>query len=117
MNNKYALELSVQEPWFSLIYIGAKNVEGRPAKQKYLDLNIGDKILFTNNGILNTQRKCVKTIVGLKQYKTFKDYLKSEKLSNALPSIPTIDMGIKVYKQWYDNKIEKEYGIVAIRLQ
>jgi len=41
---KYKLELDVQEPFLSFIKSGEKKVEGRLAKEKYLNLKSGDLI-------------------------------------------------------------------------
>lgn len=115
--NNYALDpIHLSEPWFSLVCAGIKTVEGRPAKEKYLNLKSGNKLLFYNNDLVGEMRKCVRIVDEVKVYKSFQDYLTKERLGNALPTVPTIQMGVKVYRQWYSPDIEKN-GVVAIRLK
>jgi ASC-1-like (ASCH) protein len=42
-------EKNLSEPWFSLIKLRIKKVEGRLNKGDFANMNIGDFILFTNN--------------------------------------------------------------------
>lgn len=42
-------EKNLSEPWFSLIKLKIKTVEGRLNKGDFANMNIGDSIVFTNN--------------------------------------------------------------------
>lgn len=42
-------KINVQEPWFSLIKKGIKNVEGRLNKGKFCNLKINDTIIWNNS--------------------------------------------------------------------
>ena len=44
-------EKNLSEPWFSLIKLKIKKVEGRLNKGDFANMNIGDFILFTNNEV------------------------------------------------------------------
>jgi ASC-1-like (ASCH) protein len=114
-NNIETLKFNVSEPWFSLIYIGLKTVEGRKNTGRFKEMKVGDIIEWQNNDF---KPRSIKTkIVGKSEYKTFKEYLETEGLEKCLPSIPTIEDGLSVYYKYYTKKDEEMYGVVAIRLE
>ena len=105
-------ETNVSEPWFSLIQLGIKKVEGRLNKGKFADMNIGDFILFTNND-LGFERKFKIQIKNISYYNNFQIYLKNETLDKCLPGIDSIENGLKVYYKYYKESDEKKYKIKA----
>lgn len=56
-------------------------------------------------------------ITSVHKYNSFREYLEKEKLEKCLPSIDTIEDGIKVYYKYYSKEDEDEdkYKIIAIR--
>lgn len=56
-------------------------------------------------------------ITSVHKYNSFCEYLEKEKLEKCLPSIDTIEDGIKVYYKYYSKEDEDEdkYKIIAIR--
>lgn len=114
MPNKF--KLNVQDPWFSLIYLGNKTVEGRLAKGKFLEMEKGDYIIFKNDTLVK-ERKIKKKIVKINKYPSFKKYLEKEKLEKCLPTITNIENGVAVYRQFYNEENEKKYGIIAIQFE
>ena len=82
-------EKNLSEPWFSLIKLGIKKVEGRLNKGDFANMNIGDFILFTNNE-LGFERKFKIEIKNISYYDNFKTYLENETLDKCLPSIDNI---------------------------
>ncbi len=106
---------NVSEPWFSLISLGLKSVEGRKNKGRFKEMKVGDIVEWTNNDF--GPRSTLTKIVGKVEYSTFKEYLETEGLKNCLPTIPDLDMGLSVYYKYYTKEDEKEYGVVAIRLE
>ncbi len=104
--------INVQNPWFTYIASGEKTVEGRLNTSKFASLRIGDSIRFINND----QKVCVK-IVDIQKYKTFEEYLSQEGLKRTLPNIKTIEKGIAVYRQFYSEDKEREFGICAIHIK
>ena len=106
---------TVQEPWFTLIKLGLKTVEGRLNKGSFSNMKKGDTIIFVNNdfGI----RKIKIRIKEIIYYNTFKEYLLMEKLISCLPGIDTINDGINVYYKYFTKEDEATFKIVAIRMK
>jgi ASC-1-like (ASCH) protein len=105
----------VSEPWFSLILLGLKTVEGRLKKGRFGEMKEGDVIEWNNDDFGN---RSVTTIISkICYYPSFHSYLTSEKLTNCLPSISTIKDGVNVYYKYYTPENEEKYGIVAIHIK
>ena len=107
--------INVSEPWFSLISLGIKTVEGRKNKGVFMNLQIGDKIKWTNSELFF--REILTEVIGKNTYPTFKEYLETEGLENCLPSIKNIDQGVDVYYKYYTKQDEIDFGVVAIRIK
>jgi ASC-1-like (ASCH) protein len=105
-------EKTVSEPWFTLIKLGIKTVEGRQNKGDCALMKIGDFIIFTNNE-LGFLRQFKKEITHISFYYNFKTYLESEMLSSCLPGIDTIEEGLHVYLKYYPEN--HQYMIKAFR--
>ena len=107
---------NISEPWFSLIKVGLKSVEGRLNKGDFMSLNRGDILTITNNELGFNRTYQIK-ITSIHKYKTFSEYLEKEKLEKCLPGIDTIEEGIKVYYKYYSKHDEEKYTIIAIRFR
>ena len=105
-------EKNLSEPWFSLIKLRIKKVEGRLNKGNFANMNIGDFILFTNNE-LGFERKFIIEIKNISYYDNFEIYLENETLEKCIPGIDTIEDGLKVYYKYYKKSDELEYKIKA----
>lgn len=105
----------VSEPWFTLISLGLKTVEGRKNKGIFKEMKSGDIIEWENSDF--GHRSIQTKVVGKAVYKSFKEYLENEGLENCLPGITNIENGLAVYYRYYSKKDEAEYGVVAIRLE
>ena len=112
-SKKYKENLS--EPWFSLMSLGLKTVEGRKNKGRFKEMEVGDIIEWTNDDFKT--RKFSTTVVRKKEYPTFAEYLKKEGLEHCLPGIPSLEHGLSVYFKYYTKEDEKEYGVIAIELK
>ncbi len=106
-------EKHLSEPWFTLIKLGIKTCEGRLNKGDFENMKINDKILLFNDDF-GFMRNIKIKIIKKNQYKTFEEYLKKESLKKCLPGIRTIKEGVDVYRKYYSQQDEKNYGIVAI---
>ena len=113
MDIKFSEHLS--EPWFSLISLGLKTVEGRLNKGRFKDMQVNDIIEWHNEDF--KERKILTKIVGKEEYKTFEEYLKKEGLDKCLPGIPTMEHGLSVYYKYFTKEKETEFGVVAIRIE
>ena len=103
-------EKHLSEPWFSLIKIGKKNVEGRINKGDFAIMEKGDIIIFQNNDF-GFMRKIMVEITETRFYNSFKEYLTFENLSNCLPSIYTIEEGECIYYNFYKKKMKYLLGL------
>lgn len=65
------------EPWFSLIKISKKKVEGRLNKGEFSQMKIGDIIQWENDS-LGFKRTFITKIKKINHYNNFKDYLETE---------------------------------------
>jgi len=105
----------VSEPWFTLISLGLKTVEGRKNKGKFKEMQIGDIIQWNNFDF--GERNFLTKVIGKSEYKTFEEYLIAEGLNKCLPGIPTLEHGLSVYFTYFTKEQETEFGVVAIRLE
>jgi len=106
---------NLSEPWFSLISLGLKTVEGRRNKGRFNEMQIGETILWTNDYF--NPRSVLTEIIGKHEYRTFEEYLLSERLDRCLPGIKNIEDGVAVYYKYYTKEDEQKYGVVAILLK
>jgi ASC-1-like (ASCH) protein len=108
---------NVSEPWFSLILLGLKTVEGRKNKGRFKEMKVGDIVEWTNDNFM--QRSILIRITGKAEYSTFREYLETEGLDKCLPGMEKfgIDQGLSVYFKYYTKEDEKEFGVVAIRME
>jgi ASC-1-like (ASCH) protein len=114
MESKKYIE-NVSEPWFSLISLGLKTVEGRKNKGRFKDMNVNDIIEWTNNDF--KPRSILTKITKKVEYNTFKEYLETEGLNKCLPGIPNIEYGLSVYFKYFTKEDEEQFGVVAIGLE
>lgn len=117
--NEY--QKSVQEPWFSLIQNGIKKIEGRPNKGMFKKLKKGDIVVWIND-ITGKRRECRTLITNVRIYKSFHEMIETEGITNVLPAtgagIITVDDGVnKVYRQWYNEDMERQSGVAAIEMK
>ena len=112
-NRKYSV--SVSEPWFSLILLGLKTVEGRKNRGLFQQMKDGDIVEWTNDSII--PRSVQTRITGKAVYPTFIEYLETEGLDKCLPGITNMDDGLSIYYKYFTKEEEKQYGVVAIRLE
>ena len=110
------LSKNISEPWFSLIKVGLKKVEGRLNKGDFISLVKGDILHITNNE-LGFLREYKIMITSSHKYKSFYEYLEKEGLDKCLPGIDTIEDGVKVYYKYYSKEDETKYNIIAIRFK
>lgn len=113
--NKPNYTETVSEPWFTLISMGLKSIEGRKNKGRFKEMKVGDIVSWINNDF--APRKVLTRITGKAKYNTFKEYLDSEGLDKCLPGIKNIDIGLSVYYKYFTKEDEKEFGVVAIRME
>ncbi len=108
---------TLSEPWFTLILLGLKTVEGRKNKGRFKDMKIGDIVKWTNDDFM--PRSVLTEITGKAEYPTFREYLEKEGLDKCLPGMEKfgIDHGLSVYFKYFTKEEEKEFGVVSIKIK
>ena len=107
------IDLEVQQPYFDAIKSGIKTIEGRLAKQKYLNLQPGDSIRFTAPP---NSTSIVKTVAKVHRYATFREAFKEQNFQLAIPDARSVDDAVAVYERFYPRQIQDEIGVVFIEL-
>lgn len=110
------IKKNVSEPWFSLIKLGLKTVEGRLNKGDFQNLRRNDIIIWTNDE-LGFIREFRVRITSIREFNNFKSYLETEGLNRCLPGIDNIDEGLKIYYRYFTKNQENEFGILVIRMK
>ena len=106
---------NVREPHFSNIENGKKIVEGRLRKHSFNVIKEGDNVLWVNG---DDEEKSVLTRITKKvEYESFEEMIRSEGLGNVLPNCETVEEGVEVYRQFYSEEKEKEFGVYAFVLE
>jgi len=105
----------LSEPWFTLISLGLKTIEGRKNKGRFKKMQVGDMIEWKNEDFLP---RSIYTIIKRKTvYVSFMEYLQKEGLQKCLPGMPTLEHGLSVYYKYFTEEEEKEFGVIAIELE
>jgi ASC-1-like (ASCH) protein len=106
-------DVHVSLPWYIHIKEGRKTVEGRPKRNTFAQMKVGQFVKIFNKEL--NESFCVK-ITKITEHKTFEDMIRSNGIDNVLPGIRNIDEGIQVYMQYYNKEIESEFGVVGIHV-
>lgn len=103
---------SVNEIALSLIESGAKKIEGRLYKNTFINLKIGDKIIFFKKG-----KNIMVTVTNLTRYKNFKSMLLKEGISRVTPLSNSLETSLSIYNNFYSKEDELKYGVLAITIE
>lgn len=101
------------EPYFTFVKNGKKTIEGRLKKGKYRFIKPGDHIIVYNSEETDSVEVLVKEV---RTYTSIREMLNKETVKKVLPNIKTVEQGLGLYKQFYTDKQEKEFGVVAIEV-
>jgi ASC-1-like (ASCH) protein len=108
----------ISEPWFSLLAVGCKTVEGRLHHEDWEKMQKGDIIDWYNLDFTPIIDREFRTIITRKtNYQNFNSYLHNEEMQKVLPSIKNIEDGLKIYYLYYKPEDEKKFGVVALQLK
>lgn len=108
-------EMKLRAKYFNLIKQGKKNYEVRLNDEKRKLINVGDVITFKKESELNESFNVV--VKDLIYFNSF------EKMANTLPlekvgfETEMADEVVNTYHQFYTIENEKEYGVVAIKIE
>ena len=105
----YKKEFECCDPWFGFLKSGRKVVEGRINNKKYNNLKEGDLIKMTKESEYISLK-----VNNINKYGSFREMLENETLERVLPEVESIDDGVKIYREFYSEEVEKEKGVLAI---
>src|SRR5690606_20622298 len=114
IKSMHKLTLSVRQTYYDAIARGAKTIEGRLAKAKYLELKPGDTVTFSND---DNTTSLTKTVKAVHSYPTFDDAFKEQNFKRAIPDANTVEDAIRVYESFYPQLVQREHGVVFIELE
>ncbi len=115
MNLKPKYIETLSEPWFTLISLGLKTVEGRKNKGRFKEMVVGDIVQWTNNDF--KLRSVMTRITRKAEYNTFAEYLEAEGIDRCLPGMSDLEHGLSVYYKYFTKEDEKEFGVIAIEIE
>lgn len=115
MNFEPKYKETLSEPWFTLISLGLKTVEGRRNKGRFKEMAAGDIVEWTNDDFKS--RSVLTRITRKAEYATFGEYLETEGLQRCLPGMPDLSHGLSVYYKYFTKEDERQYGVVAIEIE
>lgn len=102
------------EPYFTFLKNGQKTIEGRIRRGKYAEISAGDLIDVFNNDETEYVKVKVKRVAN---YQSIREMLTKEPLKKVLPDAENVDQGVEIYRKFYTEVEEKEYGVVAIEVE
>jgi ASC-1-like (ASCH) protein len=115
LDMKNQIQVHVSEPWFSLIKSGQKVVEGRLNKGLFSKIKINDTlVMFHMDKKTHKKTSFVCKVIDKKEYLTFESMIKDVGLEKILPGIKTLEEGVAVYRNFYSEELEKQYGVIAV---
>jgi ASC-1-like (ASCH) protein len=110
------IDLLVDKKYFDAIMAGTKTAEGRINSPNFKALKPGMPIAFTCAS--NSNKKVICEIIAINSYPDFKTMLKKEGLSNMLPGIKDLEIGVSIYESFHGYKqAVKKDGAIAIRIK
>lgn len=102
------------EPYFTYVKNGQKTVEGRLCKEWYQQVCEGDHIIVQNMDETDSVEVVVKDV---RRHDTIRDMLEQEDMRRLLPNVESVEDGLKIYRQFYTEEQERQYGVVAIEVE
>ena len=102
----------IGDPWFEHIITGQKIVEGKLAKGKALNMEVGSVLHISGN----TGEVIECRVVAIRRYESFRNYLETEGLTKSLPGVTSIEDGLNVYNQYYQPGLDLTLGVLAVEL-
>ncbi len=112
---RYMTEMTLNDKPFRQICSGVKTVEIRLNDEKRQKLRVGDAIRFCRKN--NTDECTFTEVVDIRKYSTFLEMFSSESLSKTGFDGYTVDSAAKEMYDYYDEKNEKKYGVLAIEIR
>lgn len=101
-------QMWIKRPYFQLIKLGKKTLEGRIAYPSMRQIKKGDEVLLRTGGDEIKIR-----ILDVREYRDFQEALRHENIAQLLPDIKP-ENALEVYERIYPAWKVKQYGGVLI---
>ena len=109
--------MTLNSPWYELVKSGEKTLEGRRWTDKTASIKVGDTIQISHH-VNKTLPSFNKTVTNIFKFQTFEHGLTQPTfLTRALPTIPTIEEGVEIYKKYVSLQTQLKDGICFIELE
>jgi len=109
------VELNVSPRWFAAIQQQKKTIEGRLHRGKFKTPRQGDVFVFRRADRPNVV--AIRIVSRRVRYPSFEEYLSQEGLARTLPGVKTISEGVRAYRCFYSEELERAHGVVAFHLE
>lgn len=103
----------LSEPWFSLVYVGAKKFEGRLGNSDLRDAGKGALVTWYNDDT-GQRRSVITEITSKTMYRSFSGMLRDKGVSNVLPTVKGVSHGVSIYERFYPRSKQKEHGVLCL---
>lgn len=103
-------KMTLKQPYFDLICAGEKTIELRMYDSKRQEIQIGDKIEFTNQ-----DKKCLVNVKGFVRAQTFAELFKFVDVEKT--GLETVEKAVNIMQEFYDIDYQKKIGVVGICIE
>lgn len=107
--------MHLREPYFNAIKSGRKKIELRLYDEKRQQIELGDKIIFTNDD--DKAQKLTTEVIGLLRYQNFADIFADFDVSFFAGDETDGGQMLSVMNDIYSEEKQEKYGIVGLRLR
>jgi ASC-1-like (ASCH) protein len=110
--------LHVQQPYFNALKNGTKTKEGRLNNDEVNGIEVGHILHMYTESLENGNESltCTLLVMERHEYRSIHEMLLNS-LQQYLPNIDTIDSGVAIYRQFYTEQQEKQYGMVGFTVK
>lgn len=102
-----------QEPYYTYVEEGKKVIEVRLRKGKYAEVKAGDTIEVQK---ADESESFEVKVIDVQYYKSFKEMAGKENFKEIIPDAKDINDVVAACRKFYTEEQEKEYGVVAVRV-
>jgi ASC-1-like (ASCH) protein len=113
-------ELGIESSLVEYIRIGEKTVEGRLGKPRFLNVKEGDTIsiredIWKDGKIIGSHDDALSVnVTQVLYFESFKEMLEAVNYEAAVPTAKNLEEAVSKYAEFYTEKDEEEYGVVAL---
>eukprot|EP00873_Tetraselmis_striata_P033674 jgi/Tetstr1/453938/TSEL_040857.t1 len=107
----------LSEPWFSLVYVGAKTFEGRLGNNAdFKNAPVGSEVVWFNDD-MGTRRQARTMITSKSTHRSFGSMLRRKGVPKCLPTVQSVAHGEAIYEKFYSKAKQDEHGVLCMGLR